>query len=160
MDTKSSLEMQVSSTVTQKLVVICFQFWNETSWWLERNQFEVYDRCRAWFWNNCSSWKAGDQKAILMGKWSLVWPVRPIKMIKILQKRWSVPTLVTLIFVITKTVVHPDSCWLYIGSNTVWIWFAPEIMITSFLLTQDCSIFIRIFQKSVSAPTSVITHEP
>ena len=55
------------------------------------------------------------------------------------QKRWSVPTLVTLIFVIVKTTVHPNSCWLYIGSNTVWVWFAPEILITSFLLTQDRS---------------------
>ena len=77
-------------------------------------------------------------------------PVGPIKWLKNLRKRWSVPTLVTIIFVTTKTVVHPDSCWLYIGSNTVWVWFAPEIMITSFLLTQDCSKFLRILKKSVS----------
>ena len=52
---------------------------------------------------------------------------------------WSVPTLITITFVIVKSSMHPNSCWLYIGSETIWVWFAPEIFITSFLLTQDRS---------------------
>ena len=107
------------------------QFSYESSRWLEWYQLEILHRCWAWFKNELSfecSWINLDH--VLS---SLIH--KDLKS----QKRWSVPTLVTLIFVIVKTTVHPNSCWLYIGSNTVWVWFAPEILITSFLLTQDRS---------------------